>query len=178
LTDEGWLRREALPIVQQVARSLARGPWTADYDDMVQEGLLAVWREGVTDRGLVSVCARRRMIDAQRRSYGRAGTTSHAAYQGQRSLDYPVGMANDTPLSALLGAEDRGYAEVEAREMLPHLDDEQIGLRPREREVLRRQARGELLREIGVEWNVTEARVCQISIRARRKIKAAMDDRA
>jgi len=170
-----WVYTEALPIVEQVARSLARGQWQSDYDDLVQEGLVAVWREGVRDPGLVAVCARRRMIDAQRRSYGRVGTQAYEARMVQWSMDYPVGDGS-VRFSDVWGREDGGYDSVEARQMLPHLEDPDLKLDPREREVVRRQARGELLREIGASWGVTEARACQISIRARRKLRRAIED--
>jgi len=170
--DQQWLQEEALPIVKQVARSLARGVWANDLDDLVQEGLLAVWREGVTDRGLVAVCSRRRMIDAQRRTYGRAGTRAYIEHGRRLSLDAPVtddGTMTFANYAAMM--EEEGFADVEAAAMMPEVSRM---LEPREAEVLQRQARGELLREIGASWGLTEARVCQISMKARKTVAAVM----
>lgn len=175
--DERWLREHALPIVRSVAGAVARGGgWAADYDDLVQEGLLAVWREGVTDPKLVAVCARRRMIDAQRRSYGRSGSVKHAGHWAERSLDTRVGERGDLPLHDRVGVDDDGFEWVEAEMMIALAERARESglLAPREREVLVRQSKGETLRAIGESWGVTEGRACQVSMAARRKVAAAM----
>jgi len=175
-----------LRAVRGAAKSICQGPWANDREDAVQEGLLAVWLEGVTTPQRAYTVAWRAILDAQRVLYGRASYThgdgivrpAAARYTGWLNtgpIDAPIGGTDGLTLADAQGSEDPGYEAVEdaedvadARKRIAAALDR---MTPRQRDVIARRAQGETLAAIGRSLGVTESRVCQIQAQARRKAR-------
>ena len=125
-----------------------------DKDDLLQAGVIRVWKSGATEPAHVHSAARTGIIDEFRRLYGRRPHTQQARFN-QASWD-------DIEADHYIGRPDDTSLDLESvLSVLPE----------RERFIVGRRMQGYGMREIGDELGVSECRVSQLCMDVRHRIK-------
>lgn len=150
-------------IAQELNQRFLGARQRLTYEDMVSHGyeaLLECLRKKRRERPLVASAIRRRIVDATRERFGRRwekpgeATGMHGEEEG---VDRIANIADERP---------EGLELLE--DVFAALPDE------RTREIVRRRAAGESLREIGDSLGIHESRVCQLFGEAKPLVAAAL----
>ena len=150
-------------VLDQLRRLAVRVAWDwEDVEDLMQQGAIGLHRKGLEGwSGLAATVAHRDMVDWQRLRYGRVGSArSNAKW---RATSFGI----SEHLHALKWTEVE-FKRVEDREFLRSLAWWRLS--HRDIEMWEMRANGATLSEIGVEFGVSESRVCQVFAKTRKRL--------
>jgi len=151
------LPTSVLRALTSLAHTHARATRPAiEPEDLLQEALIRIWRDGVTEPAIAIVCGKRAIVDAVRRHAGRPGSTKNVGASRTYSYDDHDGQVDPfDQYPASPSAEDEALGAMNADRIVDLVD----ALPDRHRDVIISRANGESLASIGARHGVTESAV-------------------